>query len=351
MTGAQSQFLKHSKGNETMVAPTKGGKVPPKSKNEVDAVLASAITVIGKDGEVLRRVKLLPYGTFRGRDGRGPWVLEDKAHAEAVIAATREFHGNTDMMFDYDHQSALAATPGVGGTARASGWIKLDTLAADEDGIYGDVDWTPSAEAALQAKEYRYHSPHFRHAKGDGRVTRIVNAGLTNSPNLDLPALASQQGGGSDDEEPLSSVGLAALASALSLPKNADEADVLAAIGALKSGAAPDPSRWVPKDGFDELKARVDHLDEATVLATVDQAVVSGRLTPAMRDWAINLGKKDMGELNSFLGVAPTFHGGPTVASKLAGDPNQLTEEERAVCTAMGWDEARFLNQKKQEVQ
>lgn len=161
--------------------------------NEVEVVLDNGIGVTVAGSDILRRVKLLPYGTLQGRDGRGPWILEGRAHASDVIATTQRVQGGTDMMFDYDHQSALAAVPGVGGTARAAGWIKPATLKAEDDGIYGDVEWTQAAEAAIRAKEYRYHSPHFRAARGTGRITRLVNAGLTNSPNLDFPALASQQ--------------------------------------------------------------------------------------------------------------------------------------------------------------
>lgn len=354
----------------------------PAASTETEAVLASAIEVIGADGEVLRRVKLLPFGTFRGRDGRGPWVLADKAHAESVIAATRQFQGNADMMFDYDHQSALAAVPGVGGTAKASGWIKLDSLSAEDDGIYADVEWTEPAEAALKAKEYRYHSPYFRAMPGTGLVTRLVNAGLTNSPNLDLPALASQARA-STEGELMTQIAMAPLVAALALSATAGEADVLAAIGALKSkadasdvvlasarttlglaanvdgeavlaavtslksGAAPDPTKWVPKTGFDELKSRVDQLDADKVLAMVDQAVAGGKVTPGMRQWAIDLGKKDIGELNSFLGVAPAFEGGATVTTQPKSDVTKLTEDERVVCSTMGWSEEEFLAQKK----
>lgn len=160
--------------------------------NETGVALETGIGVLDPKGNILRRVKLLPYGRFEGRDGRGPWTLDGKAHAEEVIATTRRVQGNTDMMFDYDHQSALSAVPGVGGMAKAAGWIKPDTLAAEADGIYANVEWTRPAEAAIMAREYRYYSPYFRALRENGRITRLVNAGLTNSPNLDVPALASQ---------------------------------------------------------------------------------------------------------------------------------------------------------------
>ncbi|MGE4302453.1 MAG: phage protease [Novosphingobium sp.] len=355
-------------------------------------VLASAIEIGVADGKVAKRVKLLSYGTFAGRDGRGPWTLDGKEHAESVIATTRQFYAGTDMMFDYDHQSALAAVPGVGGTAKAAGWIKTDTLTAEEDGIWANVEWTAPAEAALEAKEYRYHSPYFFAERGTGRITRIRNSGLTNSPNLELPALASQQPGASSEGESMKQIALAPLVSALALAANAGEAEVLAAIGELKDKADageavlasarttlglgtdadgeavlaavgtavegakdagdPDPTKYVPKAGYDELKARVDKLDEDRILAMVDAACEAGKLPPSdeMRKWAIDLGRKDEAALNSYLGNAPAFPGAkPTVQGDPKPEKGKLTEEEAAICAMLGVSEADYLKTRDEE--
>lgn len=346
-------------------------------------VIASAIEIGAVDGVVARRVKLLPYGTFHGRDGRGPYILQDKAHAEQVIAATRDFMGSADMLFNYDHQTEYAAVPNVGGQAKAAGWVKPGTIVADDDGIYGEVEWTPGAAAALQAKEYRYHSPHFRVNKDSRRVTLLVNAGLTNSPNIDLPALASQQPGAAASEEgtPMTQIALAPLVAALALSATAGEAEVLAAIGGLKDKAStgddilasarttlglaqdvdsvtvlaavsqakdagkPDPEKWVPKVGFDELKARVDKLDEDRVLAMVDQAIETGKIAPSLRDWALDLGRKNETSLHSYLGGAPVFEGGTPVAPAGAPKPEKgkLNDEERAICAMTGVSHEDFL--------
>ena len=142
----------------------------------------------------------MPLGTFGGRDGRGPWHLRDRAHAERVIDATRAFLNGVDFLINYDHQSEFAANAQVGGQAKAAGWAKPETLTVGEDGIYAEVDWTAAAAAALQAREYRYYSPHFRAHKETGELTRLVNVGLPNSPNIDVSALASQELGASPAE-------------------------------------------------------------------------------------------------------------------------------------------------------
>ena len=356
----------------------------PAALPETDGTLASTIA-LDADGKAPKRVKLLPFGTFRGRDGRGPWVLEPGDHAEQVIATTRAYHSDKRMLFDYDHQSALAAVPGVGGTAKAAGWINTSTLAAEADGIWGDVEWTDLAAAAIEAKEYRYHSPWFYREPETGRVTRIRNAGLTNSPNLDLPALASASA--SAEGEKMTQIALAPLVTALALSASAGETEVLAAIGDLKTKAngaeavlastraklglaedaneeavlaaigakaeagEPDPAKYVPIGALKEVRDQLATIREEKVLAMVDDAVAGGKLTPAQKEWALRLGKKDVAELQSYLENAPVFEG---ATRKVAGDPKvkrtQLTEEEVIACEMTGQSHEDFLKAKNEEM-
>jgi phage I-like protein len=359
----------------------------PAALSQTEAILASAIE-IGLSGDgVAKQIKLLPYGTFMGRDGRGPYRLDGKEHAGRVIAATRAYFGGNDMMVDYDHQSALAAVPGVGGTAEAAGWIKLDTLEAREDGIYASVEWTEDAEQALRKRKYRYHSPFFFRRPDTGEVTRIRNAGLTNSPNLELPALASEEVGATGEPELMTQIAKAPLVTALGLPANAGEAEVLAAIGGLKTKAdtgekvlastraklglaedadgeavlaaidakagagEPDPRKFVPIDALKSVQDQLAEIREEKILAMVDDAVAGGKLTPAQKDWAVRLGKTDIGELQSFLGSAPVFPGAkPHGDGKVPSRHTQLTEEEVIACEMTGTSHEDFLKAKNEEI-
>ena len=133
------------------------------------------------------RIQLLPPGTFSGRDGRGPYRVDNP---EAVIAATREYFGNADIPLDYNHQTEHAAENGK--PAPAAGWIK--GLESRPDGIWARVEWTEPGARAVAAKEFRYVSPVFFH-KPDGQVLMVQSAALTNLPNLDLKALSAAQRG------------------------------------------------------------------------------------------------------------------------------------------------------------
>jgi len=349
------------------------------------AALAAAVEVLGADGAVKTDFLVLPFGDpIEARDGR-KWILRAGDQAARVLAATRETLGGTAMMIDYDHQAAYAAD-GVGNRAEAAGWVS--DIRAEADGIHVTVDWTDDARAALAARKYRYISPDFRFARSSLEVTRLVRAGLTNSPALDLPALAHQRGAtsGEDPDMKTITIGLAALATALALKQDgldeaavlasinlltegkdgaetalaavrkelklaadADEGAVLAAVQSASKAGSPDPSLFVPKAGYDELAARLSAIEEDRVLASVDAAVAAGKIAPAMKQWAIDLGKKDEPALASFIAQAAPFAADATVHGDPKPEKGKLSVEEKAVCSMTGVSEADFLKTRDEE--
>lgn len=354
------------------------------------------------DGRVPNRIMLLPIGALEPRDGRKPWLIEDRAHAEAIVQATQERLGKTALMIDYDHQSRRA--PAVAGRAPAAGWVEPDGLSVEDDGIYGDVEWTSQARAELKDRHYRYISPDFGHRK-DGRVTRIFAAALTNTPALEMSAVASQ----SDEETPnmdkiiqklglaadsdedaivaaidglQNSTSLVAIASALSLADDAsaeeiataaaaaaarpaeaiDTKPIAAALGeaedasveqlataaaTLKAGTI-DPTKFVPIETHQALIARVAKGDEERATASVDAAIQAGKISPANRDWALDYFAKDEAGFVRFVGSAPEILKSGEEDSSTAAIVETLTDEERATCSRLGVSEEQYLKTKKE---
>jgi hypothetical protein len=72
--------------------------------------------------------------------------------------------------------------------APAAGWMKQ--FQARTNGLWALVAWTTNARALLDKREYRFISPVFAYTPA-GEVLQILRAGLTNSPALELTALAS----------------------------------------------------------------------------------------------------------------------------------------------------------------
>lgn len=319
-------------------------------------------------GQAPDRIQLIAFGTHTLRDGRGPFILADRAQAEKVVAATKDHLGKTEMMVDYDHQSVFGVKDGVGGQAKAAGWIK--SLSVEDDGIWATVEWTEAAAASIQAREYRYLSPYFSFDKKSGRVTRINNVGLVNVPAFDLEALAASLSTTEENE-----MSLKKIAAALGLADDADEAAVLAAIetgkttmssvaaalkveeggdiaaaataavtaaASAKNAGDPDPTQFVPKAAFDELQSTVASLQDDKLQGEVDAAVAAGKLAPAMKDWGLALIKKDPTAFASFVESAPVLAGGKAPVGKTPDGKPALDDEDRAVCALLGVDEAAY---------
>lgn len=296
------------------------------------------------EGEPTEWVQLMPFGRFKGRDGRS-WQL-DPGEAEAVIAASLERAANADLVVDYDHQSDYAARPGVGGRAPAAGWIK--ELARRDNGIYGRVEWTSAARQALQASEYRYISPVFLHDRAGGRVRTILRAGLTNTPALELAAVASEQTGDLMD--------MSKIAQALGLGADATEEQILAAIAEMKAATAtasesPDPARYVPVEQVTSLAAELAEVKgwqaKQSAQSAVDAAITAGKVVPALKDWALSYASADPDGFAAYVDkavaiVEPNAGHKP----KIEGDAVALTAEDKAVCASMGLDEAEMLKTK-----
>lgn len=324
------------------------------------------------DGAPKRRVKLLPMGEIRMRDGRGPYKLDDLAHAKAVVAATQQWLGGVDFNFDYDHQALHAIKPGAGGTAPASGWVKPENLTAEADGIYAnEVDWTPAGDAALRAKEYRYTSPVF-YAGPDKRVLRLKNAALTSNPAIDLPAIAATT---SESENTM----LTAIAAALGLADTADEAAIVAAIGTMKASTSaiavaaglaedaagelvaatvtdlkkagdPDPKRFVPIEVVAATTARLNKLEGERHERIVQGAIKELKLAPALKKWGLDLIAANEESWDAWYASAvPVIAPGETEKARIQ-PATTLTADEIAACEMTGMSHEDFLAAKNAEI-
>ncbi|MGB6229716.1 MAG: phage protease, partial [Litorimonas sp.] len=193
-------------------------------------------------------VMLLPLGAVNGRDGRRFKVVD----ARSVVALSRPGAGRAGQApVDYEHQSE-APTAGPAGPKPAAGWI--EDYEVRRDGIYARVNWTARAAELIANREYRFISPVFAHTAG-GVVTRIVGAGLTHRPNLELRALSSEEDMTPTPED------MARIAEAAGLDHDATADEIVIAITELiearpgtpateeaeaANRASPDPAQFVP---------------------------------------------------------------------------------------------------------
>lgn len=337
--------------------------------NQLTASISVALASIPNDPQNVNRrwVHLLPNGTFDAVDGRGPWRL---SNPDEVIANTRKYTGQRQIVIDYDHQTVGADK----GNARAiaAGW--LVGLEARADGIWGLAEFTDTAAEHIKNREYRYLSPVFSYVK-DGKIVCIKSAALTNSPALDtLTALARSE---DTMDNNLSVEELKQAALALGLPADADANAIAAKIAELKkliagfegtpelvpapnetaqNSAAPDPSKFVPIGDFRRAISEINRLNSGIskqdAEAHVALSIRSGTIPPFARDWAISLCTVNKPAFDEFAkGIGPSFRKILEPQVRYASQPrtsdknnSALDADEIAVCKRMGLTEKEFIN-------
>lgn len=301
-------------------------------------------------------IQLTPAGPdVAGRDGRA-WTLPNP---EAVVAAFK--NNGADLPVDFEHATQVKGAKGE--PAPAIGWIKELEVRHDENGgaIWGRVEWNEVGQQAIASKGYRYVSPVFTFKKAAGDILKMVSAGLTNQPNLQLAALNSE----GDQEEPAMNK---AILEALGLPEDASEADALTAINKIKADEttarnradAPDSTKFVPRADYDLALNKLQTFEDAdktrqeeAINAAVDGAVEAGKIAPVSRDYHI-AACRDEGGLERFQKMVDAS---PEIAGKTgldAGDPKAknkttLSDEEVAACRALGMSAEDFAAAKADE--
>ncbi len=243
-------------------------------------------------------------GQVKGRDGRA-WQLVDPA------ALVLEFQsGGIDLPVDYEHQNDNPQAK-LNGPVPAAGWIK--ELKADDSGLWGRVEWTATASEMIGRREYRYLSPSFMFHPKTRQIVKLNGAGLVHNPNLLLTALANQEDtvirqnseptpGDGDTKQ---SVAFAAMiAKLLGLPAETSE-DALLAKLKEKFGADPDPAKFVPvatvQAMLSERNLSLATASQDRAGQKVEEAMRSGHLSPAMKEWATALCMSNEASFDSFL--------------------------------------------------
>ena len=326
-------------------------------------------------------VMLIPAGEFSGRDGRGPFRLNDAAR---VIAATEALGLTAGVPIDYDHATDFAAPKGR--PAPAAGWIR--ELQERNGALWGNVDWTPHGATAITSREYRYISPVFQYSP-DGAVTRLLRAGLTNNPNLYLTAISARAAlltaPHSEGDEAMDTL-LQQLCEMLGLDDDASPEEALAAVramrdasgdddedggrdgapgddcandsgaGAMQAGA--DPARYVAVAQFQRVlgelnQMRAERSSERAERA-VDDAIKAGKLIPAQRQWAISYCQADFKGFAAFAARQPAAFGAgfESAAATFTAPPvpaatASLTATETAICGQLGLSPEDYLGRKR----
>lgn len=257
-------------------------------------------------------------------------VVFDETAAASVLAAFDE--GGVDLPIDFDHAMA-----GHGGPLDriAAGWFRPSVRAG---ALFAEgILWTPRASSGVAAKEWRYTSLFGDVEKledGRLRLVRLRTLSLTNTPATmgALPIAASEATELVEANERLA-IENASLRSKLGEDKRPDTMSVEFSmmLDSMRRESA--------------LRAQVAAEKRDRLL---DELTCSGKLTPAMRDWALSLSE---GQLETFADLAPVvvpgIENGPTPRPN--GKSVELSDEDRQMAKAFGNDPDSVLAQKRRE--
>lgn len=295
-------------------------------------------------------VQLVPAGPrIQGRDGRW-WMMTNPG------AVADRFDPTKEPQIDIEHSSELKAAQGD--PAPAVGWIK--GIEVRGGALWGRVEWNGTGHHVVGDKMYRYLSPVFTYDAVTGEIIKIISAGLTNNPNLEMAAL-------NREEETLMDK---AVLEALGLPAASTAADAIVAINAIKvdrdtarnAAQTPDPAKFVPTADHQLALNRIRTFEEAEtarrdgeITAAVEGAIAAGKVAPASKDYHIAACRIDGGldRFKSFIASAPVFAPPSGLDGKTPDGTDQtgtaLSAEELAICRAFGTDPKDFIAAKQKD--
>lgn len=286
-------------------------------------------------------VELIPAGpSVVGRDGRS-WLFD---RPQDVVANSMR---GMDLPIDWEHSTEKKAPHGD--EAPAAAWIKQ--LEIRNGALWGRLDWTARGRASVTNREYRYLSPVFNFDRATQRIVRFTSAGLTNAPNLQLPAL--------NREEDIPVKFSAAIIAALGLAAEATEDHVLTAINSLKSERdtamnraqnTPTLDKFVPRADHDAVTLRATNAEaklatvqreriDADIEGVVADALKAGKITPATVDYHKASCRQEGGldRFREYLKAAPVV-GDPTAleGQQPGGAISALNAEQKKVADMFG---------------
>jgi phage I-like protein len=310
-------------------------------------------------------IRILPLGRVELVDRREPLTV-DRTSLDALVADFRS--RGVDLVIDYEHQSLQ------GERAPAAGWIK--ELEGRSDGLWGRVEWTPQAREYLKNREYRYFSPVLRLDPESRKPTVLMHLGLTNVPAIkSLPPLVAKAGGASltaagghfggeeetdamerlkrllglpeeagPEEAGRQVLGvLGELAAILDLPEEAPLIQLPGSVAALKAAS----EKWgQTREELEALKLRL--ADEAAA-RVVEEALKSGKVTPAQRGWALEYHRRDPQGFQTYLaGASKVVPTGEELELLRETQPEGLLPEELALCRCLNLAPGEYLKAKAQ---
>jgi hypothetical protein len=138
---------------------------------------------------------VIPYGDFPHKQGLQKF---DRVAANEMVA-THSGMLNKLMSWARGEKASYpvyVGHPDLPGSKdadkRAYGWI--ENMSAEDDGLHLDVKWSDEGRKLVENAHFKFYSPLWwtKKVKGGIRPVGLKSMGLTNDPNIPVPALANE---------------------------------------------------------------------------------------------------------------------------------------------------------------
>jgi phage I-like protein len=288
---------------------------------------------------------MVPAGSFTGKDGRS-WVNDNPDAVVANFVKKRPF--------DIEHSTHIKGPAGE--PAPAYGWI---TKVENRNGeIWGFTEWNSEGKEMIEQKQYAFYSPAFTFDETTKQVLALASSGLTNDPNLNVPALNRKE------DNPMKLPQL--IIAALGIDAEATAEQAVVAINSLKQdkevalnrAITPDLNKFIPIETHQvalnravNAESKLAEIAEQEIEALVQTAIDEGKVAPANKAMYLGLCRSEGGveQFSEFVKTAPAI---ATNSQKKLPKDNQgeqkLEEHELAMCRKMGVSHQDFIAAKKQ---
>lgn len=279
---------------------------------------------------------LVPIGAFAGRDGRS-WNNSDP---EAVIK-----NSVLPFVLDIDHASELTAN------TEASGWVTK--LKIEQDHIFGWLEFNALGKKAIDEKRYKFYSPAFNVTK-DSVLLDLTSMGLTNKPNLYVPALNKTQDNQTTPPQKDNPM-LKELLAALGLAEDADQTVALNAINALKTAKpepqTPDLNSFVPQATHSQVVTELNTANQKladletakhkdAVETAINSAITDKKIAPADKEFytACCSTEQGLADFNKFVSTKASIIGDSNLPNSphKDGKDTELNSEQQGILAQMG---------------
>jgi hypothetical protein len=193
---------------------------------------------------------LVPYGTYPHKQGL---QLFDKAAAEEIVATHNSTLSKITRFVTGATYPIYVGHPDLPGSKdsdkRAYGWI--ENMRVTEEGLHLSAKWSDAGRDLVENAHFKFYSPLWwtKKVKGGIRPISLKSMGLTNDPNIPVPALANEsempetrdqkpEGEESQTEQQTTESMKPEILAALGLEEGATPEEVLAKITELKDAAS-----------------------------------------------------------------------------------------------------------------